>query len=76
MVNVEKFSSGIVAVVVAVIMLVCVAVPVIAGNLVPSSGSGTLSNYATINSLLVLLPLLITVGIMIAVIAMFMKGKQ
>ena len=73
MANIEKFSTGIVGLVVAVIVLVCVCIPIISANLIDTTAEGAIENGATINSLLVLLPLLITVGLMIGVIATFVK---
>lgn len=70
--SLNKFITGLVAIIIAVILLVSLAVPIISKNVVPD----TVDNAATINSLLGIVPLLIAVAIILAVIYMFVTQKR
>ena len=63
---------GITSAVVCVILLVTVAVPIISSNQV----ADTVTNYASINAMINVLPIIICVGIVVALIALFISGKE
>lgn len=73
--DVQKFTGAVISVVVVVIIGVTVLVPIIASNQVPTTGDGSIANAASINAMLNIIPLLVVVGIIIAVIALFI-GKR
>lgn len=73
--DVQKFTGAVISVVVVVIIGVTVLVPIIATNQIPLSGDGSIANAASINAMLNIIPLLVVVGIIIAVIALFI-GKR
>ncbi len=73
--DVQKFTGAVISVVVVVIIGVTVLVPIIATNQVPEEGNGSIANAASINAMLNIIPLLVVVGIIIAVIALFI-GKR
>lgn len=75
--DVSKFTGSVIAVVVVVIISVSVLIPIIASNqLNTDSEAGTvLPNAESINAMLGIIPLLVIVGILIAVIALFVKKR-
>ena len=73
--DVQKFTGAVVSIVVVVIIAVSVLVPIVASNQVPTEGEGSISNAASINAMLNIVPLLVIVGIIIAVVALFL-GKR
>ena len=70
--NLNKFISSIVAVIVAVILLVALAIPILMANKVDPAAP----NADVINTLLGIIPLLIAVGVILAVIYLFVTGKR
>ena len=68
--DVQKFTGAVVSIVVVVIIAVSVLVPIVASNQV----SG-IDNADSINAMLNIIPLLVIVGIIIAVVALFL-GKR
>lgn len=75
--DVQKFTGAVISVVVVVIIGVTVLVPIIASNQVPTGDAeGALPNGASINAMLNIIPLLVVVGIIIAVIAMFISKRN
>lgn len=72
MMNISKFVQGLVAVIVGIVLTVTVAVPIISSNQVAS----TVTNYAALNSLLNILPLLIIVGLVLGAIGMYISGRD
>ena len=73
--DVQKFTGAVVSIVVVVILTVTVLVPIIANNQL-STGEGALANAASINAILSIIPLLVVVGIIIAVIGMFLYKRN
>ena len=73
--DVQKFTGAVVSIVVVVILTVTVLVPIIADNQL-DTGEGSLANAASINAILTIIPLLVVVGIIIAVIGMFLYKKS
>lgn len=73
--DVQKFTGAVVSIVVVVILTVTVLVPIIADNQL-STGEGSLANAASINAILSIIPLLVVVGIIIAVIGMFLYKRK
>ena len=73
--DVQKFTGAVVSIVVVVIIAVSVLVPIVASNQVPTTGEGSIANAASINAMLNIVPLLVIVGIIIAVVALFL-GKR
>lgn len=71
-IDIQKFVAGVVGAIVAVIITVTVAIPVISSNQVAS----TVTNYAAMNSMINIVPLLIIVGVILAVVGMFLYGKK
>lgn len=63
---------GITSAVVCVILLVTVAVPIISSNQVAS----TVTNADSINAMINVLPIIICVGIVVALIALFISGRE
>jgi len=74
--DVQKFTGAVISVVVVVIIGVTVLVPIIASNQVPTTGEGSIANAASINAMLNIIPLLVVVGIIIAVIALFISKRN
>lgn len=74
--DVQKFTGAVISVVVVVIIGVTVLVPIIAANQVPTTGEGSIANAASINAMLNIIPLLVVVGIIIAVIALFISKRN
>lgn len=70
--SIGKFTMGITSAVVCVILLVTVAVPIISTNQV----ADTVTNYASINAMINVLPIIICVGIVVALIALFISGRD
>lgn len=73
--DVQKFTGAVVSIVVVVILTVTVLVPIIADNQL-STGEGAIANAASINAILTIIPLLVVVGIIIAVIGMFLYKRK
>ena len=73
--DVQKFTGAVVSIVVVVILTVTVLVPIIADNQL-STGEGSIANAASINAILTIIPLLVVVGIIIAVIGMFLYKRN
>lgn len=70
--SISKFTMGITSAVVCVILLVTVAVPIISSNQVAS----TVTNASSINAMINVLPIIICVGIVVALIALFISGRE
>lgn len=73
--NVQNFTGAVISIVVVVIIAVSVLVPIVASNQLPTSGEGSIANASSINAMLNIIPLLVIVGIIIAVVALFL-GKR
>lgn len=76
--DVQKFTGMVVSIVVVVIIAVTVLVPIIATNQLntdPSAGS-VMANAQSINAMLNIIPLLVIVGIIIAVVGMFLYSRR
>ena len=69
--SINSFVTGVVGAIVAVILLVAVAIPVIGSNTV----ANTVANADSLNAMIAIIPVLMAVGIIIAVVAMFL-GKR
>ena len=70
--SISKFTMGITSAVVCVILLVTVAGPIISSNQVAS----TVTNADSINAMINVLPIIICVGIVVALIALFISGRE
>ena len=70
--DVQKFTGAVVSIVVVVIIAVSVLVPIVATNQVKDD----LANADSINAMLNIIPLLVIVGIIIAVVALFLGKKD
>lgn len=70
--NIQSFVGAVVGIIVAVVVTVVIAIPVISSNEVPD----TVTNYASINSMLGIIPLLIVVGIIMAVVGSFLYARK
>ena len=70
--SISKFTMGITSAVVCVILLVTVAVPIISSNQV----ADTVTNASSINAMINVLPIIICVGIVVALIALFISGRE
>lgn len=75
--NVQNFTGAVISIVVVVIIAVSVLVPIVASNQVETTEGepGYIANGASINAMLNIIPLLVIVGIIIAVVALFL-GKR
>lgn len=76
--DVQKFTGMVVSIVVVVIIAVTVLVPIIATNQLntdPNAGS-VMANAQSINAMLNIIPLLVIVGIIIAVVGMFLYSRR
>lgn len=73
--DVQKFTAAVISIVVVVVIAVTVLVPIIQGNQLPT-GEGALANAGAINSILNVIPLLVIVGIIIAVIGLFISKRN
>lgn len=74
--NVQNFTGAVISIVVVVIIAVSVLVPIVASNQLPTSGEGSIANASSINAMLNIIPLLVIVGIIIAVVALFLGKKN
>lgn len=74
--DVQKFTGMVVSIVVVVIIAVTVLVPIVASNQLPTTGEGSIANAASINAMLNIIPLLVIVGIIIAVVGMFLYSRR
>ena len=74
--DVQKFTGMVVSIVVVVIIAVPVLVPIIQTNQVPTTGDNVMANAASINAMLNIIPLLVIVGIIIAVVGMFLYSRR
>lgn len=70
--SVEKFVTAVVGIIVAVVVTVVIAIPVISSNEV----ADTVANASSINSMLGIIPLLIVVGIIMAVVGSFLYSRK
>lgn len=73
--DVQKFTAAVISIVVVVVIAVTVLVPIIQDNQL-STGEGALANAGAINSILNVIPLLVIVGIIIAVIGLFISKRN
>lgn len=73
--NVQNFTGAVISIVVVVIIAVSVLVPIVASNQLDTEGEDAIANAASINAMLNIIPLLVIVGIIIAVVALFL-GKR
>lgn len=74
--DVQKFTGAVVSIVVVVIIAVTVLIPIISTNQVVSTESNPVANAASINAMLNIIPLLVIVGIIIAVVGMFLYTRR
>lgn len=74
--DVQKFTGAVVSIVVVVIIAVTVLVPIVASNQLTETGDGAIANAASINAMLNIIPLLVIVGIIIAVVGMFLYTRR
>lgn len=70
--DVQKFTGAVVSIVVVVIIAVTVLIPIITAN----QAESTVANYQSINAMLNIIPLLVIVGIIIAVVGMFLYTRR
>lgn len=70
--DVQKFTGAVVSIVVVVIIAVTVLIPIISAN----QAESTVANYQSINAMLNIIPLLVIVGIIIAVVGMFLYTRR
>lgn len=70
--SVEKFVTAVVGIIVAVVVTVVIAIPVISSNTVAEN----VANASSINSMLGIIPLLIVVGIIMAVVGSFLYSRK
>lgn len=70
--NIQKWIGGVIAAVVCIIVVVTVAIPIISTNQVES----TVENYEALNAMINIIPLLIVVGIIVAVVGMFLYNSR
>lgn len=75
-IDIQKFVGGAIGAVIVILVVVTVCVPVIASNLVPTSGEGTIENAAAINSMLEVVPLLLVVAVILGIIGMFLYTRK
>ena len=76
--DVQKFTGSVIAIVVVVLIAVSVLIPIIASNQLntdPAEGD-VLANASSINAMLNIIPLLVVVGVIIAVIALFVNKRK
>lgn len=76
--DVQKFTGAVVSVIVVVIITVTVLIPIIADNqLNTDAHEGTVvANAASLNAMINIIPLLVVVGIVIAVIGLFLYKRK
>lgn len=70
--NIQKWIGGVISAVVCIIVVVTVAIPIISTNQVES----TVENYEALNAMINIIPLLIVVGIIVAVVGLFLYSKR
>lgn len=70
--DVQKFTAAVVGVIVVVIIGVTVLIPIIADNQVAE----TVTNAASLNAIINIIPLLVFVGIIIAIVTIFLGKRQ
>lgn len=70
--DVQKFTAAVVSIVVVVIIAVTVLIPILASNQV----ADTVENADAINAMLNVIPILVIVGIIIAVVGMFLYTRR
>lgn len=70
--NIQKWIGGVIAAVVCIIVVVTVAIPIISENQVAE----TVENAGALNAMINIIPLLIVVGIIVAVVGMFLYSKK
>lgn len=70
--DVQKFTAAVISIVVVVIIAVTVLIPILGSNQVPD----TIENSAAINAMLNVIPILVIVGIIIAVVGMFLYTRR
>lgn len=70
--DVQKFTAAVVGVIVVVIIGVTVLIPIIADNQVAE----TVTNSASLNAIINIIPLLVFVGIIIAIVTIFLGKRQ
>lgn len=70
--DVQKFTAAVVGVIVVVIIGVTVLIPIIADNQVAE----TVTNAASLNAIINIIPLLVFVGIIIAIVTIFLGRRQ
>ena len=70
--DVQKFTAAVVSIVVVVIIAVTVLIPILAENQVAE----TVENAGAINAMLNVIPILVIVGIIIAVVGMFLYTRR
>lgn len=74
--DVQKFTAAVISIVVVVVIAVTVLVPIIQENQLATTGDNVLANAGAINSILNVIPLLVIVGIIIAVIGLFISKRN
>ena len=74
--DVQKFTAAVISIVVVVVIAVTVLVPIIQENQLATTGEHVLANAGAINSILNVIPLLVIVGIIIAVIGLFISKRN
>lgn len=70
--NTDKFISGIVAVVVATIVITAVAIPVINGVVIPE---GT-ANAGALETIIGILPVFMIIAVLLACVYLFMSKRK
>lgn len=70
--NIQRWIGGVIAAVVCIIVVVTVAIPIISENQVEE----TVENAGALNAMINIIPLLIVVGIIVAVVGMFLYSKR
>lgn len=70
--NIQRWIGGVIAAVVCIIVVVTVAIPIISENQVEE----TVENAGALNAMINIIPLLIVVGIIVAVVGMFLYSKK
>ena len=70
--DVQKFTGAVVSVIVVVIIAATVLIPIIADNQVAS----TVTNAASLNAMINIIPLLVIVGIIISIVGMFLYTRK
>ncbi len=71
--DVQKFTASVVSIVVVVIIAVTVLIPILGANQVADN---TIENAEAINAMLNVIPILVIVGIIIAVVGMFLYTRR